>query len=336
MPELRKDPIVGRWVIFATERGQRPSDFQLHVAPKSAGPCPFCPGHEESTPSEVLAYRAVGSAPNTPGWQVRVVPNRYPALGLEGTLDERTEGLFERMNGIGAHEVIIETPDHHASLATLPLPHLEAVLWAFRERMLDLMKDQRFRSLQIFKNHGAAAGASLEHPHSQLIALPIVPKRLQEELAGCAAYYRHHGSCLFCDLIQQEIQAGPRVVLENAEFVAVAPFASRFPFEVCFLPKTHGAAFEQATGTTYRLLAAMLREVLRRTHAVLQDPPYNLMLHSAPWTAACDPSYHWHLELTPRLTGVAGFEWGTGFYINPTLPEEAARFLREVHVEQRD
>jgi UDPglucose--hexose-1-phosphate uridylyltransferase len=283
-----------------------------------------------------LAYRTEGSAPNAPGWQVRVVPNLYPALRIEGTLDERVEGLFERMNGIGAHEVIIETPDHHASLATLPLRHIETVLWAFRDRSLDLMRDARFRSLQIFKNHGVAAGASLEHPHSQLIALPIVPKRLQEELTGCEGYYRSHGRCLFCTMIQQEVQAARRVVLENAEFVALAPFASRFPFELCILPKTHGPAFERAHRETYGLLAAILQDVLRRTQILLHDPPYNFMLHSAPWTDACDPYYHWHLEITPRLTGVAGFEWGTGFYINPTLPEEAARFLREVAAEERD
>ena len=336
MRELRKDPIVGRWVIFSIERSRRPSDFQLGAAAKRGGPCPFCPGQEESTPSEVLAYRSVGSAPNAPGWQVRVVPNRYPALGIEGALDERTQGLFEKMNGIGAHEVIIETPDHHASLATLPLAHVEAVLWAFRDRTLDLMQDTRFCSLQIFKNHGAAAGASLEHPHSQLIALPIVPKRLQEELTACAEYYRRHGGCLFCALIQQDMQMGERVVVENAAFVALTPFASRFPFEVCLLPKTHAAAFERASREIYHLLAAILREVLQRIHTLLQDPPYNLMLHSAPWTTACDAYYHWHLELTPRLTGIAGFEWGTGFYINPTLPEEAARFLRDVPMEQRD
>jgi UDPglucose--hexose-1-phosphate uridylyltransferase len=330
MPELRKDPVVGRWVIIATERSQRPSDFQRQPEPKRGGVCPFCPGNEAQTPSEVLAYRTVGSGPNAPGWTVRVVPNKYPALRIEGALSPCADGVYERMNGIGAHEVIIETPDHQASLATLPLRHVEDVLWAFRDRTLDLQKDERFRSIQIFKNHGAAAGASLEHPHSQLIALPVVPKRVREELAGSAQYFRHHQRCIFCAIIEQELRAERRVVSENAECVALAPFASRFPFEVCILPKVHAAAFERAPHQVYRALAAILQEVLQRTCALLRDPPYNFMLHSAPWEEHCSDHYHWHLELTPRLTGVAGFEWGTGFYINPTPPEEAARFLREV------
>jgi UDPglucose--hexose-1-phosphate uridylyltransferase len=334
MPELRKDPIVGRWVIFSTERSRRPSDFGHEAPPQRTDACAFCPGHEEKTPGEVWAYRTQSSVPNAPDWQVRVVPNRYPALRLEGALDAQTDGLFERMNGIGVHEVIIETPDHQASLATLPVRHVEAVLRAFRDRTLALMRDGRFRSLQIFKNHGAAAGASLQHPHSQLIALPIVPKRLQEELAGGERYYREHGGCIFCAMIQQEIGAQRRLVLENDEFVALTPFASRFPFELCILPKAHGAAFERSRQEGYGLLAAILREALQRTHNLLQDPPYNFMLHSAPWSEACDRYYHWHLEITPRLTGVAGFEWGTGFYINPTLPEDAACLLRQVPMER--
>jgi UDPglucose--hexose-1-phosphate uridylyltransferase len=336
MPELRKDPVVGRWVIISTERSQRPSDFQVQPEPKQARLCPFCAGNEDKTPSEVLAYRTFGSEPNKPGWTVRVVPNRYPALRIEGDLGKRAEGMFDKMNGIGAHEVIIETPDHHASLATLPLRHVEDVLWAFRDRTLDLKKDARFRSALVFKNHGAAAGASLEHPHSQLIALPIVSKSVQEELDGCARYYRYHERCIFCDMIQQESQSERRVILENAEFIALAPFASRFPFEVCILPKMHDASFEKAHREEYGHLAAILQGILRRTCTLLNDPPYNLMLHSAPWFDACEQYYHWHLEITPRLTGVAGFEWGTGFYINPTPPEDAARFLREVPDEERD
>lgn len=332
MPELRRDPVVGRWVIISTERSQRPSDFKLQPAPKETDFCVFCPGNEDKTPGEVLAYRPSNSEANKTGWTVRVVPNKFPALRIEGPLGKRPEGMFDKMNGIGAHEVIIETPDHDASLATLPVRHVEDIWWAFRDRILDLKKDDRFRSALVFKNHGVAAGTSLTHPHSQLIALPVTPKRVQEELEGSEQYYRYHDRCIYCDMIQQEMQSQIRMIWENAEFVAIAPFASRFPFEVCLLPKVHEATFEKAHREGYSHLAAILQEVLKRMFILLTDPPYNIMLHSAPFSNNCEHYYHWHVEITPRLTQVAGFEWGTGFYIDPTPPEEAARCLREVPV----
>jgi UDPglucose--hexose-1-phosphate uridylyltransferase len=336
MPELRKDPIVDRWVIISPERNQRPSDFPLQPGTHPPKACPFCPGNEEMTPNEVLAYRSWHTMPNTPGWTVRVVPNKYPAVRAEGTLGERIAGLFGTMNGLGAHEVIIETSDHDASLATLPLCHVEKVLWAFRDRLFALRQDRRLRSALIFKNHGAAAGATLEHPHAQLIALPMIPKSLRDELEGCGRYYRERGLCIFCNMIQQEVQLKRRVILENAAFIALTPFASRFPFEIWILPKGHEASFEKACGEAYRELAVVLQEVLRRAFRLLDDPPYNIALHSAPWCDAYARFYHWHLEIMPRLTGVAGFEWGTGFHINATPPEEAACALRGVFGEARD
>jgi UDPglucose--hexose-1-phosphate uridylyltransferase len=338
MPELRRDPIVDRWVIIAPERKQRPSD--VHVRPGTPIPrvCPFCPGNEEMTPSEVLAYRQRLTMPNTPGWLVRVVPNRYPALHPEGVLGESLDRLFSAMNGLGAHEVIIETADHTASLATLPLDHVEQVLWAFQHRLLALRHHGRLRAALIFKNHGASAGATLQHPHSQLIALPMIPKNLQEELEGSRRFYHAHGRCVFCDMIQQEAQITSRVILENTAFIALAPFASRFPFEVWILPKKHEASFEKGGGEAYSRLAGVLQGVLRRSCRLLNDPPYNIVLHSAPWCDAYDYGeyYHWHLEIFPRLTGVAGFEWGTGWYINVTPPEEAAYALRRVSEETPD
>jgi len=181
LPELRKDPITGRWVIISTDRGKRPNDFlRESVFPKPPQNCPFCPGNEGKTPPEILAYGRNGTGTNTPGWNIRVVPNRFPALGIEGELDREGEGLFDKMNGIGAHEVVIETPQHQTTLAQLPQKSIEDVLWAYRDRMLDLKNDKRFRYVLIFKNHGEAAGASVEHPHSQLIALPIVPRRVRD------------------------------------------------------------------------------------------------------------------------------------------------------------
>jgi UDPglucose--hexose-1-phosphate uridylyltransferase len=336
MPEFHKDPIVDRWVIVSTERSQRPSDVQLQPTTQPLDDCPFCAGQEAMTTDEVLAYRACQTAPNTPGWTVRVVPNKYPALRTDGALGGVVEGLFETRLGIGAHEVIIETPEHEASLATLPIHHVEDVFRALRDRLLDLQQDTRLRAALIFKNHGAAAGATLVHPHSQLIALTMLPKHLREELEGCARYYHARGRCIFCDMTEQEVQIGCRVVHENAAFIALTPFASRAPYEVWILPKRHDSAFEQGCGQAYHHLAAIMQAVLQRTFSLLSDPPSNMIWHSAPWSDACDQYYHWHLEIMPRLTSVAGFEWRTSFHINPTPPEEAARALRQVADERRD
>jgi len=333
LPELRKDPITGRWVIISTDRAKRPTDFvresvQIH----GKGFCPFCYGNEDKTPPEILVYGRNGGSPNSSGWRIRVVPNKFPALGIEGDLDREGEGLFDRMNGVGAHEVIIETPDHNATLAMLPEKAIEDVLWAYRDRMLDLKNDKRFRYVLIFKNHGEAAGASLEHTHSQLIALPIVPKRVREEVDNSKHYYAEKERCIFCDMIRQELDSGVRVISESDFFVALAPYAPRFPFEIWLLPKQHGSAFENNQSPLYSNLARVLKDNLMRLDSVLDRPAYNMMIHTSPIGEEVNEHYHWHIEIMPKLTKVAGFEWGTGFYICPTPPEEAARFLREAQV----
>jgi UDPglucose--hexose-1-phosphate uridylyltransferase len=331
VPELRKDPVTGRWVIISTDRQKRPNDFRLERSASSGRErCPFCPGHEAMTPAEILAYRQNGGAANAPGWDLRVVPNKYPALQVEGTIDREGEGIFDRMNGIGAHEVIIETPDHDRSLALMSEPEIERVLWAFRERMLDLKQDHRLRYILVFKNHGAAAGATLEHPHSQLIALPIVPDFVREELDGARLHYQLKERCVFCDVIHQEVRDGRRVIQENADIIALAPFAPRFPFETWLLPKRHGARYEAAARHEYESLARLLKTVLQRLDRALESPPFNLVVHTSPFSEDVAELYHWHIEIMPKLTRVAGFEWGTGFYINPTPPEEAAKVLRAV------
>lgn len=333
MPDLRKDPITGRWVIIATDRAKRPTDFAKEsVEIRGNGFCPFCAGNESKTPPEVLAYGRNGSGPNSPGWTVRVVPNKFPALGIEGDLDRQGEGLFDRMNGIGAHEVIIETPDHQATLATLSEKNIEDVLWAYRDRMLDLKNDKRFRYILIFKNHGEAAGASLEHTHSQLIALPIVPRQVREEVDSARRYFQEKERCIFCDMIRQERDSSVRVIGENEQFLVIAPYAPRFPFETWILPKQHASAFEHTQSPMYALLARVLKDVLVRMDTVLARPPYNYIIHTSPIGEESNDHYHWHIEMMPKLTKVAGFEWGSGFYINPTPPEDAARFLREAQV----
>ena len=333
MPELRKDPITGRWVIISTDRQKRPNDFRLERATTTADEyCPFCVGHEDLTPHEVLAFRQPGSPANGPGWDLRVVPNKFPALQVEGNLDREGEGMFDRMNGIGAHEVIIESPDHTKTLATMTEVEIERVLWAFRERVLDLKKDTRFRFILVFKNHGAAAGATLAHSHSQLIALPIVPDFVREELEGAKRHFEQKERCVFCDVIRQEVAAGRRIIHENSDIVALAPYAPRFPFETWLLPRSHGSRFEDAPRPVYENLARMLKSVLQRMNRALENPSYNLVIHSAPFSDARAEFYHWHVELMPKLTRTAGFESGTGFYINPTSPEEAAQVLRSARV----
>ncbi|MGH9728588.1 MAG: galactose-1-phosphate uridylyltransferase [Candidatus Acidiferrales bacterium] len=333
MPDLRKDPITGRWVIISSDRGKRPSDFvRESVEMKGSASCPFCPGNETKTPPEILAYGRNGRGKDTPGWTVRVVPNKFPALGIEGNLDRQGEGLFDRMNGIGAHEVIIETPDHQSTLAMLPEKALEEVLWAYRDRVLDLKNDKRFRYILLFKNHGEAAGASLEHTHSQLIALPIVPKRVREEVDNSRRYYDVKERCIFCDMIRQEVETSTRVILSNDQFIALAPYAPRFPFETWILPLQHSSSFENQASPVYTSLAKLFHEFLARLDAVLNRPAYNYVIHTSPIGEEINDHYHWHVEMMPKLTRVAGFEWGTGFYINPTPPEEAARFLREAQL----
>ena len=328
MPELRKDPVVGRWVIIATERARRPSDFAAEPVRPRQTACAFCEGHEHQTPPEILAGRPPDGRPNGPGWTYRVVPNKYPALRIEGELEPAGEGLFDRMNGVGAHEVVIETPHHGASLAGLSVDTVTDVLCAFRERMLDLKKDPRFAYVLVFKNHGEAAGASLEHPHSQLIATPIIPIMVSEELAGSAQYYDLKERCVWCDMVRQERRGGGRLIVESHDFAALAPFAPRFPFETWILPTHHRAAFEESTEEELRGAATILGGFLRRVDRVLGEPAYNFMLHTAPFREAQLESFHWHLEVIPKLTRVAGFEWGSGFFINPVPPEDAAEALR--------
>jgi UDPglucose--hexose-1-phosphate uridylyltransferase len=333
MPELRKDPVIGRWVIISTERSKRPMDFECEAEPVAgANNCPFCEGREKLTPSEILAYRDDGSSRDGPGWRIRVVPNKFPALTIEGDLERAGEGMFDRMKGVGAHEVIIETPEHVRNLTDLSTRQVEDVIWAYRDRIMDLKKDPRLRYVLIFKNKGSAAGASLEHTHSQLIGLPIVPKRVTEEIAGAREYYSFKERCVFCDIVRQESYDGSRVVAENPEFIAICPFAPKGPFEIWIIPRSHVPAFENSRKQEYENLARILQLVLKKLQASLCDPPYNYIIHTSPFQQEIN-YYHWHIELMPILTKVAGFEWGSGFYINPTPPEEAARFLRDVKVD---
>jgi UDPglucose--hexose-1-phosphate uridylyltransferase len=326
MPEFRKDPVVNRWVILATDRANRPQQHRVAAKP-AVGPCPFCTGNESMTPPEILAYRDKDSRANQPGWALRVVPNRYPALVPDGGQDRCLQGIYESMNGVGAHEVVIETQEHLTHAAELSEKQFDNLVRAYRDRTTSLRGDTRWRHVLIYKNEGAEAGATFEHLHSQLVALPMVPRQVSEELDGAQKVRKQTGKCVYCEIINADIVDARRIVSENRSFVALCPYAARFPFETWILPKHHSPYFDHASELELGEFALLLRETLIRLDRRLRHPPFNYVLHSAPFED--NPEYyHWHVEIMPRLTGVAGFEWGTGFFINTEAPEDSARELR--------
>lgn len=342
MPELRKDPVIGRWVIIATERAKRPDQFSYQ--PQAAPPetiCPFCEGNESHTPPEIYALRHKQPVSNGPGWELRVVPSIAPFLRIEGELERRGRGIYDIMNGIGAHEVVIETNKHIPDMSDLNEEQIARVFTCYIDRIIDLEKDKRFKYVLVFKNHGWIAGAGrVKHSRSQLIATPVIPKRVKEEIAGARFYYEYHERCVFCDLIKQELESKDRLILDIDGFIAITPFAARFPFEVWVLPKKHSCDFTHLDVPLRLDLGRLMKKVLMKLKKGLNDPPYNYVLHTAPFRRptkagywrSIDYDFHWHIEIMPRLTRVAGFEWGTGFYICPLPPEDAAKFLRDIQV----
>jgi UDPglucose--hexose-1-phosphate uridylyltransferase len=330
MPELRKDPVLGRWTIVATERVVRPADLRGPRAPRRGGPCVFCPGHEHETPPELLAYRdGPTAAPDSPGWRVRVVPNKFPALRREGALERRGHGLYDLVSGVGAHEVVVESPDHDRDLGALAVPALEDVVRAYRDRLLELRRDERLRAAVVFKTRGLATATGLEHPHAQILATPILPTVLGEEIEQARLYHDYRERCLFCDIVQQELDDGRRLVVVGEHVLAFSPFASRGPFETWILPRRHSAAFESAWPNEQQDLARVLHAVLAALDRLLDEPPLTLLVHTAPFADAESPSFHWHVEVTPQVLPGTGFARGSGLVVNPLPPEDAARFLRD-------
>lgn len=335
MSILRKDPVSGGWVIFAEERARRVPDYQsVHPATGEDRLCPFCEGNESATPHEIHAIRPPGASANGPSWSLRVIPNKFAVLRIEGDLNRSGDGIYDMMNGVGAHEIIIETPRHDARMGDYSQGRMEQLIRAYRDRVVDLHRDQRFKYVQIFRNYGTAAGALMEHPHSQLIALPIAPRWIKEELANAREHYAYKERCLFCDIVNQEARERERVVFENRSFLAFAPFAAKFPFETWILPKAHAHDFQFLADSDIAPLAEALRKTIHGIQLALDNPPFNFIIHSAPRVSpssgGIQREFHWHIEIIPRITRIAGFEWGTGFYINSTLPEQAAEFLRNV------
>ncbi len=334
MPQLRKDPIIGRWIIIATERAKRPKDFKhQEQLPALSEECPFCPGNEHLAPAEVYSLRD-----NEGNWRVRVVVSKAPFLADESKFWKKGKGPYDLMSGIGYHEIVVETPRHVANMADLSPEEIKDVFLVYCARVKEIEKDKHIKYVLAFKNYGNEAGnESVAHSRSQLIATPVNLKRVKEELEGAKFYFDYHERCIFCDIIRQEEASGERIVLDEEGFVAFVPFAPRFPFEVWILPKEHSPDFYCGPEEQYYALGKVMKKILSKIKVLLGDPAYNYVIHSAPFRrpypgywSTIDEDFHWHIEITPRLTQVAGFEWGTGFYICPSLPEEAARFLREV------
>ncbi|MCR4337370.1 MAG: galactose-1-phosphate uridylyltransferase [Candidatus Omnitrophica bacterium] len=332
MTQLRRDPVVGRWVIVEDEKnalGPEHYEKEDHSL-KERAICQFCPGRENQTPPEVDAIREHGSHPNSSGWFARVVSNKFPALRIEGELNKRGSGVYDISNGIGAHEVLIETPDHDKNLADLSVEEVERVIRLYQNRSNSLARDKRFKYIMIFKNYGRSAGASVEHAHSQVIALPMIPKYVAQELEGAEEYYQRRGKCIFCDMLRQEEEEQERIFAQNEGFLAFCPFVPRYPFETWILPKEHLFEFGEMTEKGRWQLAEVLKDVLLRIKKVLQDPSYNFYLHVAPINFDKKFGfYHWHIEIVPKLTREAGYEWGSGFYVVRTPPRLAAKYLRE-------
>ncbi len=344
MPELRRDPVVGYWTIISTERGRRPVEYRTGEAQENEAVCSFCEGRESKTTREIFADRKPGTKPDMPGWDVRTILSKVPILSHTGSeVDRFGMGLYDLMDGVGQHEIIIESPKHKHDLDELSDEEVKKVVGVYVSRFKALEQDKRFDYTLLFKNHGHVSGVLkdvVRHSRSQMISMPIMPKRVKEELLGCKNYFERRDRCVFCDIIRQEISEASRVVAENESFLCYCPFASRSPFEMWILPKKHSADFARMPEADLGRFASILKEALLRLRVLLEDPPFNFILHTAPhrhepneprWQML-ESYYHWYLQISPRLTRNAGFEWGTGIHINPTPPEDAAYLLRETQI----
>ena len=324
MTDLRREPVTRMWVVVTNDDPKGPSDYLSFKPPfgrrETESPCPFCPGNERMTPQETFSWREGGR------WSVRVIPNKFPFFRIEGNFDRRAEGMYDVMEAIGAHEIVVEAPEHDQNLATLEPGQIEKMLLAYKGRLIDLGKDRRFEQFLILKNY---PGIFNRHPHSHILAMPVIPKRIDEEIWGTLNYYQRKERCIFCDILKEEISAKKRVILETVHFLIFAPFASRYPFETWIVPKVHSSDFHNITEAEVADLSVGIQSLFHSFFSLLADPPYSFTLHTSPVQRFHRSEYHWHLETRLRIGLREGFEWGTGFFVNPTPPEDAARFLRE-------
>ncbi|MDH5510703.1 MAG: galactose-1-phosphate uridylyltransferase [Nitrospinota bacterium] len=341
MRELRKDPVLNRWVIISSERAARPMN-PFSVAPeKPYTYCPFCEGQEAATPPELYAVRRPGAQPNGPGWTLRVVPNKFPALSATspalatdslaapGSENSQSDGLYQRIDGVGYHEVFIETPEHSQRLSSMDKTRAADLYHALKARLQVIKKDPAMACAQYFKNHGRESGASLAHSHSQLIAMPVVSRTLGEELAGAANHRIKTGGCVYCRILRMEGDSGERLITAREGLAALAPYASRFPYETMIMPMRHSSGFEDSSPELIEAFSSLLVDLLAALADMFDNPPYNLVLHTAPFAPGHEEAYHWHMEIIPVMARAAGFEWGSGFHINSVPPEIAAARLRK-------
>lgn len=334
MIEIRKDPPKDEWAIIAPVRGDRPFDFTTDEEEDRAvrENCPFCPGNEDKTPPEVYAVRE-GSDNDGPNWKVRVFPNKFPALDRKGTTSMIEGDIFQSMGGFGFHEVIAETPEHSVNLEDLGKERIELIIDTYLERRRELAGKPEINYVSIFRNKGKRAGASLAHPHSQILATTFVPRIPETEYRQTESFNRETGGCFYCKLVEAEQKEKERVILENDEFIAISPFWARFPFETHLIPKKHESDFSRVREDEINGLAEALKQTLTALRDELGNFPYNYSIHTTPvgelgQYSHLKESYHWHLEIFPRLTTPAGFEWGSGNFINIVSPENAAERLR--------
>ena len=331
MIELRRNPILSDWVIINDNREVEYLTNNKQDSDTKESLCPFCAGKEHLTPNTILSLDKNGNVTNDiKKWDIRVIPNNKPILTIESNLNRRGDGIYDKMNGAGAHEIIIETSDHKKHIQDFSIKELSSVFDVLQQRINDLKRDSRFEYILAFKNQGLHAGETLTHSHSQLVAMPIIPKLIKSEMDISKKYYDYKERCLFCDIIDQEITSAVRIVTETDNFVAFVPFASRYPFETWILPKYHAMDFCNINDRANKDdLAAIYISVIRRLYKVLDNPSYNVVMHLLPLKNSFLPYYHWHIEIVPKITKFTGFEFGTGMYVNPTIPEETAKYLRE-------
>ena len=333
MHELRKDILLGRWVEVLSE-SQAPSDYRIpsHDEDDGSG-CILCPGRERDTPPEIASIRA----PNTSKWWARVLPSLRPMFQIEGDLGRRGVGIYDRMNSIGANEIIVESPEHNSRPEDIGLEQMIRVITLYRNRVADLQKDSRLRYVLIYKDSGKDAGEIFSHPVSFLMATPVIPMVVKDELDNAKQYFAYKERCIFCDIIREELASGERIIIETRNFVAFCPYAAQLPFESWIIPKRHSCAFHEITYDEIEDMGLILMSVLKKLRKIFNEPPFNYFIHTAPnmvprrnhWHTLGE-DFHWHLEIIPRIIRTSGFEWGSGFYILPTSPENAAKYLREV------
>ena len=334
MTELRQNLITRDWVIIATERAKRPHEFTQHEIPTEKIPvyrsdCPFCLGNEHltGTPESLRLCEGIGSE-----WKVRVVGNKYPALSQTGERIRNIDGIFSSLSGVGFHEVVIEHSRHDLTIALMTVEDISNILRVYRKRYSDLRLDPRIETIVIFKNHGRGAGTSLEHPHSQIAALPIVPYQWRDRTQEAIRYYDDTGECIFCRTLEEELNAGERIIFESKHFVAFIPYAALSPFHIWIFPRRHSSSFDEITNGEINDLARTLKVVLAKLYYGLQNPDYNYTIRSIPTSDKYAKYFHWYIAVIPRIFLSAGFELGSGMYINTALPEESAEFLRSVAV----